>query len=113
MTKSLLIAVLLGSAALTAGPAAADGHAEEEGFGDFGPLLPDDEELRALGDMAQRWMREFADRMDPFAERLRELVDDLDAYEAPERLPNGDIIIRRKPDAPEPPVVGEGPGVDL
>ena len=37
--------------------------------------------------------------------RLVDWLDDVTLYEAPERLPNGDIIIRRKvpltPDAPE------------
>lgn len=33
--------------------------------------------------------------------RLGEWLDDLNAYEAPERLPNGDIIIRRKLPLPE------------
>lgn len=70
--------------------------------GDRERILPNEEELRELGDMAQRWMREFSDTMSPMAERLKEIVDDLDAYEAPEMLPNGDIIIRRKPDAPKP-----------
>lgn len=34
---------------------------------------------------------------------LLALVDDLTNYAAPERLENGDIIIRRKPDAPAAP----------
>lgn len=34
---------------------------------------------------------------------LLALVDDLTNYAAPERLENGDILIRRKPDAPAPP----------
>lgn len=34
---------------------------------------------------------------------LLALVDDLTNYQAPERLQNGDILIRRKPDAPAPP----------
>lgn len=36
----------------------------------------------------------------PLLERLRALVDDLSHYEMPELLPNGDILIRRAPDAP-------------
>lgn len=46
---------------------------------------------------------------------LRELValmGDIENYEAPERLPNGDILIRRKPGAPPMPAVpvpGAGP----
>lgn len=42
----------------------------------------------------------FEEEMLPFLERLSMLIDDLAAYELPERLPNGDIIIRRSPDAP-------------
>jgi hypothetical protein len=42
----------------------------------------------------------FEEEMLPFLERLSTLIDDLAAYELPERLPNGDIIIRRSPDAP-------------
>lgn len=63
-------------------------------------LLPNEEEMRELGELAQEFMLELTDRMAPMAERLRDMVDDLDAYEAPEMLPNGDIIIRRKPNAP-------------
>lgn len=46
------------------------------------------------------------DELAPALEELEGFVLDLNAYEAPEILPNGDIIIRRKPDAPEfvPPV---------
>ena len=38
---------------------------------------------------------------------LLALVDDLTNYQAPERLENGDILIRRKPDAPAPPALPE------
>ena len=62
---------------------------------------PTEEELQRLGEIAQGWMKQFADRMSPMVEQLKEMVDDLNAYEAPEMLPNGDIIIRRKP-KPEP-----------
>lgn len=40
------------------------------------------------------------DEIVPMLQRLGELVDDLSAYDLPERLPNGDIILRRSPDAP-------------
>lgn len=33
--------------------------------------------------------------------KLGDWLDDLNAYEAPERLPNGDIIIRRRTPLPE------------
>ena len=44
----------------------------------------------------------FEEEMLPFLESLGSLIDDLSAYEMPERLPNGDIIIRRSPDRPWP-----------
>jgi hypothetical protein len=37
----------------------------------------------------------------PLIEKFQVLVDDLPQYEPPEILPNGDIIIRRKPPSPE------------
>jgi hypothetical protein len=59
----------------------------------------------------------FEEEMLPFLESLGSLIDDMSAYEMPERLPNGDIIIRRSPDRPWPdpdePVVGEGGDVEL
>lgn len=40
----------------------------------------------------------------PVFEEMSQLVDDIGNYEMPpERLPNGDILIRRKADAPPPP----------
>jgi len=52
----------------------------------------------ALDDMAKA----FKD-MEPMLRQLAELIGDVRNYEAPERLENGDIIIRRKADAPPPP----------
>jgi hypothetical protein len=46
---------------------------------------------------------------------MRDIMDevkDWSVYEAPEMLPNGDIIIRRKPDAPPPEVAPDG-AIDL
>ncbi len=43
---------------------------------------------------------EFARSVGPAFGELLEKVDDLRNYEAPEFLPNGDIIMRRSPDAP-------------
>lgn len=88
--------------------------AENGGATESERLLPSEEELRALGDLAAQMMHRFAEKIEPLADKLRRLVDDIDAYEAPERLPNGDIIIRRKPEsappAPLPPPEG---GVEL
>ncbi len=43
---------------------------------------------------------EFAHSVGPALAELFNQVDDFRNYEAPEFLPNGDIIIRRSPDAP-------------
>ncbi len=44
---------------------------------------------------------DFASSVGPAFAELLEQVDDFRHYEAPEFLPNGDIIIRRAPDAPD------------
>lgn len=63
----------------------------------------------ALDDMAQLLeeagpaMQEFLAEIGPKLGRVLEEVEDWSVYAAPEVLPNGDIIIRRKPDVPEKP----------
>ena len=47
-------------------------------------------------------------QLGPAVSDLSVLVDDISNYQTPERLENGDIIIRRKPGAPPPPAFGEG-----
>jgi hypothetical protein len=41
-------------------------------------------------------LRGLAEGMGPMIARLVELIDEIDAYRPPKRLPNGDIILRRK-----------------
>lgn len=53
----------------------------------------------SLEDMAPD-MGDFLTTMGPALSDLLNKVDDFSNYQAPEFLPNGDIIIRRKPDAP-------------
>ncbi|MDX8347624.1 AAA+ family ATPase [Cognatiyoonia sp. IB215446] len=53
----------------------------------------------SLEDMAPE-LGEFVVTMGPALSDLLNQVDDFNNYQAPEFLPNGDIIIRRKPDAP-------------
>lgn len=43
---------------------------------------------------------EFAQSVGPAFAQMLDQVDDFRNYDAPEFLPNGDIVIRRKPDAP-------------
>lgn len=58
-------------------------------------------------------MAEMLDEMGPAFAQLLERVDDLSNYEPPVMLPNGDIILRRKLDAPEMPEIGENGEVEL
>lgn len=103
-----------------ASPVAAQGQGEtERGF----DLLREGSRLilEGLMDDMRPMLEEarpfFEEEMLPFLESLGSLIDDLSAYEMPERLPNGDIIIRRSPDHPWPdpdaPVVGEDGDVEL
>jgi hypothetical protein len=47
-------------------------------------------------------LRGLLDQMQPALRDLGAAIDDLNAYEMPEVLPNGDILIRRKhPETPE------------
>ena len=79
---------------------------------------------RGLGIIADNLWTEFGPQLDqlgrgmgnaltdlaPVLEDLALLVDDLGNYQAPERLENGDILIRRRADAPPLPPLGERPG---
>ncbi|QYK43095.1 MAG: hypothetical protein KF887_08370 [Paracoccaceae bacterium] len=59
-----------------------------------------DEMGRALQDIEPA-LRE----MGPKLRQLVDLMGDVTQYEAPERMPNGDILIRRRPGAPPPPAL--------
>jgi hypothetical protein len=51
---------------------------------------------------------DFSELIAPMLDTLGAMIGDLPEYEAPEILPNGDIIIRRKPsEAPSPEVPAE------
>ncbi|MEX1235158.1 MAG: hypothetical protein WEB56_09250 [Roseovarius sp.] len=54
------------------------------------------EEMRMLAERFGPQLREFAEEMGPALAEILEDVEDLSVYAAPEQLPNGDIIIRRK-----------------
>lgn len=76
------------------------------------------EELEGLADDMLPLLQELRTEMGPAFRTLLEQVDDWSVYSAPEMLPNGDIILRRKvpldPEAtPDPEAeTGDGP-VDL
>lgn len=114
------LAAPLALAALLSFPATAQ-EAEEEGKGlslmqrgielFFRGMVDEMEPaLRELGALVEDLgpeLRDFVAEMGPALRELLAEVEDWSAYHPPERLPNGDIIIRRKsPDemtpAPEP-----------
>lgn len=73
------------------------------------PALDD---LRSMAEDMEPAIRNLMDAMGPAFVTLFRQVDDFANYEPPVFLPNGDIIMRRKPDAPVwvPP---EGAEIDL
>lgn len=99
------LAILL-ALTLTATAAPAQEAPEEEGFLEQGvrrlfeglmqDIAPELDQLQSDLDRA-------AEELGPVLRDLVGLIDDLRNYEAPRRLPNGDILIPRKPDAPLPP----------
>ncbi len=105
MKHALLIGTLAGALAIAAPAAAQDETAPgdvSEGLGLLGQgtrLIFEGlmEEMRPMIEEARPY---FEDEVLPFLNRMGELMDDVTSYELPERLPNGDIIIRRSPDAP-------------
>jgi len=67
-----------------------------------------------LGEGAMMLLRGLMDELEPAAEgwsSLMEMINDFSAYEMPEMLPNGDIIIRRK--EPLAPGTGQESEIDL
>ncbi|WP_432255763.1 hypothetical protein [Limimaricola sp. AA108-03] len=103
-------------AALLAGPVSAqveEAPAEDEGFslmqegaelffrGIMGEMEPAIEDFRAFAEMAEPHLRSLLSEMGPALMQVLDRIDDIANYEAPEILENGDIIIRRKREAPE------------
>lgn len=76
---------------------------------------------RGMGLLMENFMRELEPGLDqlgqdmsgafsnlsPVLKDLGVLIDDLRHYQAPERLENGDIIIRRRAEAPPAPPIGD------
>lgn len=108
--KSLAVAALL--ALLPHGPVQAEASSPslmERGLEMFldglqeglGPSLT---ELQELMDQFGPSVRGFLQEMGPALADIAKEVQDWSVYELPEILPNGDIIIRRKPAQPEAPI---------
>jgi len=65
-------------------------------------MAPTLDELRLLAEELGPSMRGFLAEMGPALAEIANQVEDWSTYEMPEILPNGDIIIRKKP-APDDP----------
>ena len=63
-------------------------------------MEPAIEEFQGLADDLAPALKQFAQEMGPKLGEILDQVEDWNAYMPPEVLPNGDIIIRRKPDHP-------------
>jgi hypothetical protein len=59
--------------------------------------------LEELSEGTQEFFESWVDDIGPLLNSLRDKIDDLSQYEPPEVLPNGDIILRRKPKPKTPP----------
>lgn len=58
--------------------------------------------MKGLAEEMEPALRDLSTAVEPAIAELLGLIDDINAYDLPERLPNGDILIRRKPDHPLP-----------
>ena len=78
----------------------------------MGEMEPALRELEGLAEDMEPAIRSFAREMGPALRDLMDRVEDWSAYEPPVVLPNGDILLKRKQDAPPlddlpPPEEGE------
>ncbi|WP_281983281.1 hypothetical protein [Thalassorhabdomicrobium marinisediminis] len=69
--------------------------------GIMGEMEPRIEDFSGMARELEPALEMFAQEMGPALFDLMQRLDSVRYYEAPELLPNGDIILRRKPDAPE------------
>ncbi len=118
--KKLLAAIFLSFSAQVV----AAQEAEDDGFslmeqgarmflqGIMTEMQPALDNMQKLADELEPALREIIDDMGPAFVELFGMIDDLSYYAPPVFLPNGDIILRRLPDAPEwvPP---EGAEIDI
>lgn len=73
---------------------------------EMGPAL---ESLQDQAEEMEPALRDFVEEMGPALRDLMDKAGDLSAYEAPEILPNGDIILRRKEERAPPAEEEEAP----
>ncbi len=71
-------------------------------------------EMAPALDQMQKGLDEALTEIEPALRDLAAMLGDIRNYEAPVQLPNGDILIRRKPGAPRPEAIPTpGPGGEI
>ncbi|RRH76451.1 AAA+ family ATPase [Falsigemmobacter faecalis] len=110
MRTAALVLCLLAAPLAAQQPPAPSGQPDEDGFELLGrgarSLL---QSFLGEIDPALRQMQDGMQGLGPMLRDLAALLGDVQHYEAPERLPNGDIVIRRKTGAPPPPARPQAP----
>ena len=98
---------------------------EDEGFslmqrgaelffeGIMGEMEPAIEDFREFAKTAEPHLRALLSEMGPALMQVLDRIDDIANYEAPEILENGDIILRRKREAPDFTPDLEAPEIDI
>lgn len=76
-------------------------------------MEPAIEDFAGLAEEIEPALDLLASEMGPVLLELFQTLDSVRYYERPEILPNGDIIIRRSPNAPEFETQGDGEVIDL
>ena len=114
MTRILLLLALPVALGLASPAITQEAEPPRDGIDRFFDGLRDgmDGALGALEDWTEEFgpaMKSFMEEMGPALSEMMDEVKDWSRYEAPEMLPNGDIIIRRKPEPPEDPALPESP----
>lgn len=116
----LIRPLMLTAALALAGPALAQDY-EPPKADDPAPAAPDDSLDRGIENFLNNLLGQAQPHLDrlgrdlgdtlgsvaPVFQDIGKLMDDVGNYQAPERLENGDILIRRRADAPPPPPVGD------
>jgi len=96
----IVLALAAPAAAQDQGPSLMERGAQQFFEGLMQEMEPAIDDLSGLAEDFGPALRGFVQEMGPHLRTLMEEVEDWSNYSAPEILPNGDIIIRRKPDHP-------------
>ena len=107
ISKSAMIAAAL--LATTAAPALAEQRRATPVQAETDTLKELERKADELNEVARQTIEDFIKIIGPMIERFSVMIDDLPAYHAPEVLPNGDIIMRRKHDNDLPDLPGQRP----